>query len=415
MSTDTHTHPFAFEYHPGAIRYGSGITTELAAELDRLHRSRALVVCGSTVGSTPAVIDPVREGLGDRLIGVFDRTTPEKYLATAVQGAKLMRERDIDVLVSLGGGSSLDTAKIMSGLAAHDGSIDDVAATIIEREVMSFPDTGTSLTPLIAIPTTLAGADLSIAAGVNLSLHPSATPNTEIPSSGVSDPRLMPTALFYDPKLFATTPEHVLTASAMNGFDKGIEVLYAKTATPITDATAMRGLRLLRAGLPALADADGVADGDALRQVVTGIILVQYGASTPTTNRLSIIHAFGHGFARRYEISQGAVHGIVAPHVLQYLFDKVYAGRDLLAEALSGQVAVDNQDKEAVAAIVVDQVTMVRDALALPSQLRVIDGLEKNHLSEIAGAILEDSFMTNVPPGSEPTAGEVETLLNKAW
>ncbi|MDR9430636.1 MAG: hypothetical protein RI568_08055, partial [Natronomonas sp.] len=49
---------------------------------------RALVVCCSTVGSMPAVMDPIRDGLGDRLAGVFDETTPEKCPGTAVGGLK---------------------------------------------------------------------------------------------------------------------------------------------------------------------------------------------------------------------------------------------------------------------------------------------------------------------------------------
>uniref|UniRef100_UPI000AF0170A iron-containing alcohol dehydrogenase n=1 Tax=Halarchaeum acidiphilum TaxID=489138 RepID=UPI000AF0170A len=51
----------------------------------------------------------------------------------------------------------------------------------------------------------------------------------------------------------ATTPDRVLCASAMNGFDKGIETLYARAATPVTDGTAARGLALLREALPSSA------------------------------------------------------------------------------------------------------------------------------------------------------------------
>jgi alcohol dehydrogenase len=61
----------------------------------------------------------------------------------------------------------------------------------------------------------------------------------------------MTAARFADPNLVATTPSNVLLASAINGFDKGIETLDSHRATPLTDATGSRGLKILHTSLPA--------------------------------------------------------------------------------------------------------------------------------------------------------------------
>ncbi|MFL9708858.1 hypothetical protein, partial [Aeromonas veronii] len=74
----------------------------------------------------------------------------------------------------------------------------------------------------------------------------------------------------------------------MNGFNKGLERIYSNRSTPITDATAIRGLQMLQAGLPNLP-----GDTVAMERAVVGIILVQFA------RRLSIIHAFAHGYTRR--------------------------------------------------------------------------------------------------------------------
>jgi hypothetical protein len=66
-------------------------------------------------------------------------------------------------------------------------------------------------------------------------------PVAEPASGGISDPQLMPQSVSYDPELFATTPKPILAASAMNGFDKGLETVYARNATPITDARPLGG------------------------------------------------------------------------------------------------------------------------------------------------------------------------------
>ena len=396
---------FRFEYAPATIRFGAGCVDDLGAELEHRGLDRALVVCGSTVGSTPAVIDPVRTGLGDRLAGVFDETTPKKRLATALEGCTRLREVDADVIVTLGGGSSLDVAKVSSTLAAREREIDDVAAEFAERGTITVPDA--DLVPIVAVPTTLAGADLSMVAGVTAA--PDTLPVDAAVGGGIGDPGLMPVAAFYDPELVATTPDAVLAASAMNGFDKGLETLYADTATPVTDATARHGLEKLVDGLRAFGD--GQRDTDTFETILEGIVLVQYGISRPGETTLSIVHAFGHGLTRTDDVQQGAAHAVVAPDVLEYLFEQagVDARVGLLANALGVGDAADQ------AAAVVSAVTEVRDALELPTRLRDLDGPEPDDFTAVAEAILADSFMANVPPGLDPTVADIEGVLEAAW
>ncbi|HMB50419.1 MAG TPA: iron-containing alcohol dehydrogenase, partial [Natronoarchaeum rubrum] len=230
---------------------------------------------------------------------------------------------------------------------------------------------------------------------------------TDAVGGGVSDPRLMPTATVYDPNLFATTPEGVLAASAMNGFDKGIETLYARNATPVTDATAARGLRRLADGLRKFGE-EGVT-AKMLEPVVEGIWLVQYGISRPDGTTLSMIHAFGHGLTRTYDVQQGAAHAVVAPHVLRYLFERVDARRDLLAEALGAPDAADPAEA------VIDAVAEVRDALDLPSRLRDVDGPDPEAFPQVAEAIVADSFVANAPRGLDIEAEEIEAVLRDAY
>lgn len=399
---------FTFEYRPATLRHGPGVVADLASELERRDCSRALVVTGPTVADVPAVMDPIREGLGERLVGVFDGVTPEKYLRTAYEGAKRVREADVDALVGLGGGASLDTAKIVSVLAGHDRPLDDVVDDIVERGAMIVPDG--PLPDLFAVPTTLPGADLSQVAGVKLAMDPAGTPGSEIPSGGVSDDRLMPAAVFHDLDLFATTPDRVLARSAMNGYDKAIEMLYTGRRTPITDATALRGVRLLQSSLPTLVDE--TTDED-LSRILQGIALAQYGLSTPSGYRASIVHAFGHALSRNYDVQQGVAHAIAVPHVLEYLFEQVDGRRDLLAEALG--VHEEGASDEETARAVVRAVESTRDALELPARLGSVDGAERDHFPELARAVIEDSFMAAAPRGLDPEQEEIEAVFEAMW
>jgi len=383
---------FRFDYRPAAIRYGAGATASLADELARLGVERALVVAGETTGTTPAVVDPVRDGLGDRLAGVFAETTPEKRLDTALAGARRYDELDADGVVALGGGSSLDVAKAVRALASADR--DAAAEAFAGTGSLPVPD---DLPPLVVVPTTLAGADLSLGAGLT-----AAAANGRVESDvagGLSGPGLMPDAAVYDPDLVATTPTGVLCASAMNGFDKGVESCYATTATPVTDGTAARGLSVLREALPTLRGDDPDYAG-----AVRGTILVQYGVARPDATTLALVHAFGHGLKAHAPIQQGAAHGIVAPHALEHVFAGTDRGLDLLADAL------DVREDE-----VVDAVARVRDALGLPARLRDVEGIQEGDLPAVAATTADDRLVGNVPASVDVSADALERVLRAAW
>jgi len=399
---------FDFDYQPGELRCARGAVEDIGDVLAKRDLDSALVVTGRNVGANRDVMDPVEAGLGDRLAGVFDETTREKYLATGLAVAQRIRKEDVDAIVAVGSGSSLDVAKVASALGSND-DIRAAAERTLESGVVPIADNGVP-TPFVAVPTTLAGADLSVVAGVSLSLTPEETPDEEISSGGISDGRLMPTALVYDLALFETTPRSVLCASAMNGFDKAVECLYSPYSTPVTDGTATHALSLMQSGFETLPQAE--RSEEKLYESVAGVVLAQYGLSTPNAYRASLIHAFGHGF-NGYGIHQGNAHAILAPHVLDYLFEEVDGRRDLLAKGF-GVYDADATEEE-LAERVIDAVAGVSDDLGLESRLREIDSLAREDFQSIAETIAEDSFVDNAPAGLSPSAAEIEAVLDAAW
>lgn len=401
MAATRYHDPVRFAYQPPTLLSGPGCVGELDTELERHGLERALVVTGSTVGETEAVMEPVRSGLGPRLLEVLDVTTPKKRLATAAAVADRARTLDADVLVGVGGGSSLDVTTVASMLAVDGRDATAAGEELEDTNTISLPDADPL--PVVAVPTTLAGADLSMMAGITA--HPDGGLVGEPTGGGVSGQALMPLAVAMDPELVATTPHRVLAASAMNGFDKGIETLYSQAATPVTDATATHGLSLLRHSLPALDDGDLETVG----AVTDGILLVQYGISRASGSTLSLIHAFGHGLTRAFPIQQGAAHAVVAPHALATLFDRVDGRRALLADALGKPSTADP------AAAVVDEVRAVRDGMGLPGRLRDLEGTSTERFEDIATWVLADSLMANTPPGLDLDHEEVVAVLEAAW
>jgi len=392
---------YRFAYEPGAVRYGAGAAGDLDDELEALGVDSALVVAGQTVGTTPEVIDPVREGLGDRFAGVLAETTPDKLVSTALDVVETMEAEGADALVGLGGGSSIDVSKAAAAVASKpDYDPEAVGAELAATGTIAVEG---ETPPVVAVPTTLAGADLSQVAGINA--DPATCPVEERVDGGLSDPALMSAAVVADPELVATTPPAVLTASAMNGFDKGVETLYTSAATPVTDATAARGLGVLADALPELGERVTV---ETAAPALEGLLLVQYGISRPDGGTLGLIHAFGHGLTAYSDIQQGAAHAVVAPHALRYLFEEVDGRRDLLAEALGVG------DAEDPAEAVVETVADVRDGLGLPTRLRDAEGPEPDQFEGVGRAVVDDRLIVNLPEGLELTVEGMVSVLEAA-
>lgn len=393
------TPAFVYAFAPGTIHYGRGCIDDIGQVLDDRGFERALVVCGRNVGANEALMSPIEAGLGDRLAGIFNKTTPAKSIETVCDGVERVEEVDADVLVAVGGGSSLDVATGMSVLAGDSRTREDARAEIVETGALSLPDD--ELLPVVPVPTTLAGADLSVAAGL---VVPTDDGNVE---AIVADNRLMPTVLFYDPDLFDTTPTDVLAGSAINGFDKGVEAVYSRFADPMTDSTAVRGLKYLRSSLPYLRE---TTDPVVMERAVMGIVLVQYGVSVPDAYKINIVHAFGHALRNEFGIQQGVAHAVIVPHALRLIFKEGGGRSDVLAEGLVAEAAVDDTEQA-----VIDAVVEVRDGLGLPRRFRDVEGISEDRFRSAAEHTYEDAFLSMGPSEFDPSVDDIEAVLHAAW
>jgi len=392
---------FAHDYKPSELNYGRGSIDDIEEILHDYDLDDALVVCGSSVGSNDALMDPVRDGLGDGIAGVFAETSPEKRLQTVFEGVDRVTETGADAVVAIGGGSSIDVAKGICAFSASDRTYESVFSEVVDTGELALPDTNQFL-PLIAVPTTLAGAELSIAAGLVADTEDGPVEPVLV------DNRLMPVSLIHDPNLFETTPIDTLAGSAINGFDKGVEAIYSRFANPVTDATAVRSLKYLRSSLPELREAE---DPSVMERAVTGMILAQYGVSMPDRYKINIVHAFGHALRNQFGIQQGIAHAVVVPHVLSLIFDEGCGRPELLAEGL----LTGDEAAETTEGAIIEAVEDVRDGLGLPSMLRELDGTSKDGLHAVAEHTADDPFLNLGPTEFDPSVEAVEQTLRNAW
>ncbi|MFO7927722.1 MAG: iron-containing alcohol dehydrogenase family protein [Halobacteriota archaeon] len=392
---------FTHGYRPGTIHFGRGCISSIGDRLSERGCERSLVVCGRNVGANRELIEPLESGLDGTEVEVFDETTPQKRMETVYEGVDRLREVDADAIVAVGSGSSLDVARFMRLLDGDFRPLDALREEIDANGTPSVPEDD-ELIPMYAVPTTFAGADLSVAAAVTYPTADGGRAETIPVGNG-----LMPTELFYDSALFETTPMSVLAGSAFNGFDKALEMVYSAFANPITDAAAVRSLKYLRSSLPELPTAE---EPEIVDRAVAGMILAQYGVSTPERYKCNVVHAFGHGLRNQFGVQQGSAHAVMVPHVLELLFEQVDGRREVLAEGL----VVDADERDPGPAVI-DAVTEIRDGLGLPSRLRDLDGTSADGLRNAAVLAHEDAFMNIGPAEFDPTVDDIEAILERAW
>lgn len=393
-------------YGPTHFVIGPGCVNDLEPSAEQAGISRALLVTSQSVSADSELIDPVVAGLGEVEVTVFDNVSIKKQLETVQSAVKIVEEYAIDGILSLGGGGTVDVAKAVSAVSATDDPPESLFAEVGSDGEIKFSNLSSDTLPVIAVPTTLSGAEVTCAAGMNIEDPESGS--RKVRSAPIISSEIWPEAIFYDPRLAARTPNHVLGPSAMNGIDHGIEMLYSRNGTPFTDATAAQGVRLLNAAIPSLLDDD--RELDTLERAMTGVALSTTGLIDPISGaKYSLIHAFGHQLAQQFDIHQGQAHGVVAPAVLDYIFDTVESNKLLLAQSL-GATSVEDQRT-----YIVERVTSLRNALSLPSRLRSLDSLERDDFPALARAIQGDIGVQFGPAGLTPTTEEIGGILDASW
>ncbi len=199
------------------VHFGPGVLRELAGELDRIGSQRPFIITGTSVHAKTDLVSRVEGASGRRLAGVFSgikQHAPESGIRAAMQEAKSARA---DSLISLGGGSPIDSTKI-----------------VVKELSGDFRD---SLIPHIAIPTTLSAAEFSHIAGM--------TDERVKRKTGFRDVRMTPRIVFLDPQLTTQTPPWLWASTGIRSLDHAVEAVYSPRHQPYVDTLALEAIRLL--------------------------------------------------------------------------------------------------------------------------------------------------------------------------
>lgn len=225
-------------YQPTRIHFGWERLKEIGS-IVASYGKKVLLVTGSSPMMKP-VVEGVKELLSRQGLSVwhFDQVVPNPTTESISQGAAMARDCKAEVIVGLGGGSSIDTAKAIAIEATHEG-------TAWEYRIFGEKKVTDAVLPIIAVPTT-AGTGSHVTA-VSVLTNPA-----ERFKSAIVDPRIFPKEAVVDPQLTMTLPEHLTASTGFDAFAHAFESFVHVNANPYTDLLATEAMRIIARTLPSL-------------------------------------------------------------------------------------------------------------------------------------------------------------------
>lgn len=356
------------------VIFGRGIDEAVPAELARHHARRIFVVATRTLSRKTDVVRRLEALIGPRHAGTFDDVEPHVPREVAIAATERAREAGADLIVSIGGGSAIDTGKMVQICIAEN--VRD--SRELDRLRVRTDDIGKTVVPFIkvpplrqiCIPTTLSGGEFSHTTGSTDRVR-------NIKDIYIQDEIAAP-AVILDPAITVHTPEWVWLASGMRAVDHAVGSLCSKNPNPFTDATTAVGLEMLNRTLRAVRQNPQDLQIRLESQLgvwlsSTGMMRMQYGASHGLSWHLSAVADVPHGHTSC----------VLLPSVLRYN-EPVTRERQRKVAALLGQ-------PETSAA---DAVLNLIAALDMPSRMRDV-GIREEHLDKIARDAMHNLLVRN--------------------
>lgn len=226
-----------FEYFaPTQIVFGAGRISEIG-KIASQYGTKAMLVTGPSIPANQTLHDKVKKSLKDSRVDCihYDGVMPNPTTEIVTKGAKLAKEQDIEVMIGLGGGSAMDTAKAIAVEATHPG-------TAWDYNCHTEGPTEKTL-PIIAIGTT---------AGTGSQVTPCAviTKTSAKDKSAIWHKNIFPKVAIVDPEVTLSLPKNVSAQTGFDAFCHNFEAYLSVNSNPLVECMALEAIAAIVENLP---------------------------------------------------------------------------------------------------------------------------------------------------------------------
>jgi alcohol dehydrogenase class IV len=383
---------YSFQTVP-VLHFGEGCLSLLAGQITALGGSRPLIVTDKGIVGA-GLIAPVQQALTDAGLSaqIFDAVIADPPEAIVEQAIDMAKSADVDIVIGLGGGSSLDTAKVVAALA-----IDGAQGL---SEIYGVGQLARKGLPTILIPTT-SGTGSEVTAISILTTG-------ETTKAGIVSPHLFADAAILDPSLTVGLPADVTAATGIDAMVHAIEAYTGRHAkNPVSDMLAIEALKLLTVHIEtACSDGTNMVAREAM---LRGSMLAgQAFANSP----VGAIHALAYPLGGIYHIPHGLSNALVMPHIMQFNLEAAAPLYAELADALDVPKAGPNS-AEARAQELIDHLEGLAVKIKAPRRLREV-GIAEDAVDALAeAAMLQTRLLVNNP--KELDLADAKRIYADAW
>lgn len=372
------------------IIFGADSAKEVGIEVDSLKCSRALIVTDNFLSRKTDLIKRVKEALGPRCVGVYDDVEPDSGVHIVDRGVDLGRSLKADCLVSVGGGSSIDTAKGMAICLKKGGKLRDYSG-------VNFLDG--PITPHIVIPTT-GGTGSEVTYAAVIKDHEAGRKILLV------DNYIIPDTAILDPLMTIGMPPTVTAATGMDALTHAIEAIHSLQREPIADALALHAIRLIPQYLP-----EAVKNGSDITARGQMLIAANLAGAAFSNAQVGVVHALAHSIGARFNVPHGVANSIILPHCIRF---NLFACPDRYA-MVAGALGTDIRGKsdEEAGALAADTVGDLAKSIGIPVRLRDVK-VPETGLETIANDAIYDGSIVYNPRDAMDPALLIEILRN-AW
>ncbi|MCM1110900.1 MAG: lactaldehyde reductase [Clostridium sp.] len=349
--------------------FGPGARKELPGAIARLGKKKVMIVTdkGLIQFGVAKLVTDVLDQAGVEY-SIFSDVKPNPTVTNVNDGIRAFKESGADILVAIGGGSAIDTAKAV-GIVVANPEFSDIVS------LEGCAPTKNKSIPIIALPTT---AGTAAETTINYVIIDEEKQKKMV----CVDPNDIPAVAIIDAELMYSLPKSLTAATGMDALTHAIEGYITKAAWEMSDMFEIEAIRMIARYLPTAVDEPKNPEGR------NGMALAQYIAGMAFSNvGLGLVHGMAHPLGALFDIPHGVANAVLLPTVMEFNMPCCVEKYGKIAEAMG--VDTKGMTPEQAAQAACDAVKALSDRVGIPANLTLL-GIKEEDIPALSRQAIED-------------------------
>lgn len=292
------------------VTMGVPTAEAIADQANQMGCNKVFLLASTTLREQTDEIQKIEAALGARHVGTYSGIAPHAPRSDVLKAADAARAVGTDLIVSVGGGSATDSAKIVALLIKHDvrsvEAFEPLRTFVTDAGEVINPITVGPDIPVICVPTTLSGGEFNALSG--------STDEVTQHKQGYEHRNMAPVMVVLDPAITLHTPEWLWISTGVRSVDHAVETLSSYQSNDFADGLAESALRLLAEGLPRVKADPGDLEGRLKCQIGAWQSMISIIGGVP----MGASHAIGHILGGTCDVPHGYTSCVMSPYVLAW-------------------------------------------------------------------------------------------------